>query len=102
MAYQKMAGTSAVFIDLGYDSASPVERDGLVWSKDELHLDELPENRQYKASMATVLALEGLEDYDKPQAGDVRCVESMGVDFIYSRHARAWVQIEAKSDAPVG
>lgn len=90
--YQKMAGTAAVFIAADYNHASPVEREGLNWSADELHLADLPKYRQQKPAMATVLALEGLEDYDKPQAGDVREVASMGIDFVYSEKARAWVQ----------
>lgn len=42
--------------------------------------------------MSTVLALEGLEDYDKPSDGDVRHVESMGINFIYIEKKQSWVQ----------
>lgn len=91
--YKKMAGTSAVFISTEYTQASPVERDGLIWSEAELHLDDIPEHQNNQPSMSTVLALEGLEDYDKPSNGDVRRVDSMGVDFIYIAAAQAWVQI---------
>jgi hypothetical protein len=90
--YKKMAGTSAVFISTDYSHASPVERDGMVWNEDELHLKDIPEQRNQKPSMSTVLALEGLEDYDKPSDGDVRQVESMGVDFVYIERVHAWVQ----------
>ncbi|ODS23994.1 hypothetical protein AB835_05990 [Candidatus Endobugula sertula] len=90
-----MAGTAAVFISADYQNASPVERDSLVWNAEELHLSELPEQRQQKPAMATVLALEGLEYYDQPENGDIRQVECMGVEFVYSARARAWVQLEA-------
>jgi len=91
--YKKMAGTSAVFISTEYTQASPVERDGLIWSEDELHTGDIPEQQNNKPSMSTVLALEGLEDYDKPSNGDVRRVDSMGVGFVYIAAAQAWVQI---------
>ncbi len=91
--YKKMAGTSAVFISTEYTQASPVERDGLIWSEEELHLAELPNTRQDKPSMSNAIALEGLEDYDIPSNGDVRYVESMDVNFIYFEKIRGWIQI---------
>ena len=75
--YKKMAGTSAVFLLESYDGQSPVERDGLVWQADELHLDELPDNLTPRDAMANVLALEGLEDYNPASQGDVRKVDSV-------------------------
>lgn len=90
--YKKIAGTSAVFISTEYEQASPVERDGLVWSEAELCVNHLPEDKKKKPSMSTVLALEGLEDYDKPSDGDVRHVESMGINFIYIEKKQSWVQ----------
>jgi len=91
--YKKMAGTSAVFVSAEYTQASPVERDGLVWSHNELHLDNLPAEHHPKAPMSNALALEGLEDYDKPSNGDIRHVESMGVNFIYFERIQGWVQL---------
>jgi hypothetical protein len=41
-AYKTMAGTSAVFLSADYDKAKPVERDGLIWSAAELHLEQFP------------------------------------------------------------
>jgi hypothetical protein len=55
--YKKMAGTSAVFVSAQYPHASPVERDGMVWNSSELHVDDLPDDRRYKASMSNALAL---------------------------------------------
>ncbi len=92
-SYKKMAGTSAVFLSADYDGASPVERDGMLWSADELHLDEPLGQRQDKPAMHNALALEGLEDYDAPENGDVRTVESIGSEFVYLTSIRAWVQM---------
>lgn len=91
-AYKKMAGTAAVFLSAGFDKASPVERDGMVWTAQELHLDKLPKEHQRKSMMQTVLALEGLEEYDKPENGDIRCVDSVGSDFVYFELISGWVQ----------
>ncbi len=90
--YKKMAGTSAVFLSSNFSSASPVERDGLTWSAEELHLEKLPLQTQEKPSMPNVLALEGLEEYDKPNNGDIRRVESINAEFIYFELIRGWVQ----------
>jgi hypothetical protein len=76
--YKKMAGTSAVFLREGYDGASPVERDGMIWQAEELRLDELSSQLRPLNAMANVLALEGLEDYDPATHGDVRRVDSVG------------------------
>jgi len=92
--FKKMAGTAAVFISTTYDKASPVERDGLVWTADELHLTDLSTHTQSKPALASVLALEGLEDYDPPQEGDVRTVDAMGIDFVYVKKIKGWVQCE--------
>lgn len=91
--YKKMAGTSAVFVSSEYAHASPVERDGLIWSGSELHLDDLPSERRQKQTMSNVLALEGLEDYDIPSNGDVRHVQSMGINFIYNQKIHGWIQL---------
>lgn len=88
-----MAGTSAVFVSAEYAHASPIERDGMVWNRSELHLDDLPNDRRHKDSMSNALALEGLEDYDIPSNGDIRRVESMGVDFIYFEKINGWIQL---------
>ena len=91
-AYKKMAGTAAVFLSSDFDKAAPVERDGMVWTAEELHLDKLPKERHRKPMMQTVLALEGLEEYDKPEDGDIRCVDSIGSDFVYFQLISGWVQ----------
>lgn len=87
-----MAGTSAVFLSADFAKASPVERDGMIWTAKELHLEQLPRQRQKKPTMANALALEGLEEYDIPNNGDVRWVESIGAEFIYFDLIRGWVQ----------
>ena len=92
-AYKKMAGTSAVFLSAGFDKAAPVERDGMVWSAEELHLQQLPRQQQRKPPMPNALALEGLEDYDPPQNGDIRRVESIDAEFVYFQRIHGWVQI---------
>jgi hypothetical protein len=43
--------------------------------------------------MANVLALEGLEDYDPATHGDMRRVDSVGVNFVYLERIRGWVQV---------
>ena len=91
-AYKKMAGTAAVFLSADFDKAAPVERDGMVWTAQELHLDKLPKERNRKPMMQTVLALEGLEEYDKPEDGNIRCVDSVGSDFVYFQLISGWVQ----------
>lgn len=92
-AYKKMAGTSAVFLSADFNKASPVERDGMVWSSEELHLEQLPLQCQEKSAMANALALEGLEDYDMPHDGDIRRVESINAEFVYFDRIHGWVQI---------
>jgi hypothetical protein len=91
--YKRMAGTSAVFLLEDYDGPSPVERDGMVWQAEELHLDTLPPKTNAMPAMANVLALEGLEDYDPPTHGDMRRVESVGEDFVYLEQIKGWVQV---------
>lgn len=97
--YKKMAGTSAVFVCADLHADSPVERDGLVWGADELHLDEVPGQMRPQAPMANALALEGLEDYDPPANGDLRRVESLGADFVYLERIRAWVELQKASSS---
>ena len=94
LGYKRMAGTSAVFLREDYDGPSPVERDGMVWQADELHLDELPGKLSPLEAMANALALEGLEDYDPATHGDLRRVNSIGEYFVYLEPVRGWVQVE--------
>ncbi|MEH6637620.1 MAG: hypothetical protein V7700_19045 [Halioglobus sp.] len=94
MGYKKMAGTSAVFLREDYDGPSPVERDGMIWQVEELHLDELPGKLTPQAAMANVLALEGLEDYEPATDGDLRRVNSVGECFVYVERIRGWVQMK--------
>ncbi len=96
--YKKMAGTSAVFLSTDYKHASPVERDGMIWAAAELHLSELPEIRTPKLTLANVLALEGLEDYDPPENGDVRFVKSVGEEFVYFKKIQAWVHVKSQNN----
>lgn len=91
--YQKMAGTSAVFVIADLATAIPVERDGPRWTAKELYVDQQFDAGEQKPPMASVLALEGLEEYDPPEQGDVRLIHSMGVCFIYSKNIRGWVQL---------
>lgn len=92
-AFKKMAGTSAVFVFADYAGPSPVERDGMIWQAEELHIQELPATLQEKPAMANALALEGLEEYDPPSHGDKRFVNSLGVTLAYNQRIRGWVQI---------
>jgi len=94
MAYKKMAGTAAVFIHADRHANSPVERDGLVWSAEELHLHSLPEQWNRKEAIATNLALEGLESYDPPVHGDVRSVTALDTAFIYVEPIKGWVEVD--------
>ena len=91
--FKKMAGTSAVFILDTHQKSSPVERDGLSWTAEELHLNQLTSTRFKKPAIANVLALEGLEEYDPPANGDVRWVDSIGADFVYHFRVKAWIQL---------
>ncbi len=92
--YKKMAGTAAVFIRVDYAKASPVERDGLIWTATELHMDAPPEHTTEKQSMQSVLALEGLEEYDPAQSGDIRRVASLDAHFMYVEGIKGWVQVQ--------
>lgn len=94
LGYKRMAGTSAVFLREDYDGPSPVERDGMVWQAEELHLNEVPAALNPLDAMANVLALEGLEDYDPATHGDLRLVSSIGERFVYLEPIRGWVQLE--------
>ena len=98
--YKKMAGTSAVFVLEDCNRATPVEWDGLVWTGEELNLDSLSSQRTEKPPMASVLALEGLEDYDPPSDGDTRIVNSLNVPFIYLANGRAWIQVDKSIRTP--
>ena len=91
-----MAGTAAVFVFANKHADKPVERQGMIWSAEELHLDTLDLNAlTVKVSMATNLALEGLESYDPPSHGDVRAVTALGVQFAYVEAIKGWVELEA-------
>lgn len=92
-SYKKIAGTVAVFVLSQLSVSSAIERDGLSWSFKELHLDSLPLQKTRKPTLATLLALEGLEDYEPPTNGDIRRVESINSDFVYSAKMRGWAQI---------
>lgn len=93
--YKKMAGTAAVFVTADYDGPSPVERDGMSWSAQELGLVEAPRALRWKPVIDSSLALEGLEEYDPPSAGDARYVTKLGVAFVYIGKIRGWVQLTA-------
>lgn len=93
--YKKMAGTSAVFIPEDFSHASPVERDGLVWTDTELGMPALPKPLQWKPPMDTTLALEGLEEYDPASEGDARYINKLGIAFVYIGKIRGWVALTA-------
>ena len=89
-----MAGTSAVFVDAQYPFASPVERDGEIWNESELGINtDKPSELRWKSPLPNTLALEGLEDYDPPEHGDARYIESQAVAFYYQGGKKAWVQL---------
>jgi len=92
--YKKLAGTSAVFILDGYSKSSPIERDGLSWTSEELQLTELPKTLSNMPTMANGLALEGLEEYLPPRNGETRYVESLESQFIYIEKIKAWIQLK--------
>lgn len=98
--YKRIAGTSAVFLAADFAHASPVERDGMEWSASELSMDQLPSEFNAKPDMATVLALEGLEEYDQPSNGDVRRVDSVDARFVYLEKIKGWVQIPSDQVLP--
>jgi len=91
--YKKMAGTAAVFVAADYAGPSPVERDGMSWSAEELGLPEANKTLHWKPVIESSLALEGLEEYDPPQPGDARYVTKLGVAFVYIGKIRGWVQL---------
>ena len=92
--YKKMAGTAAVFLMEEHKPASPVERDGLVWQADELHLDKIPQTLTPRPAMANAIALEGLEDYEPANNGDVREVISLNAQFVYIEQIKGWVELQ--------
>lgn len=91
--YKKMAGTSAIFIPADFTGASPVERDGFVWSDAELSMPATPQLLQWKPPLASTLALEGLEEYDAPETGDARYINNLGLAFVYNSKIRGWVAL---------
>ena len=93
MQYKKMAGTAAVFIVADKHANSPVERDGMIWGAEELHLSSLPEHYTHKDKMATTLALEGLEEYDPAQHGDRRFVDTLQTHLVYVEPIKGWVEV---------
>lgn len=93
MAYKKMAGTSAVFVDETIIRGGALDRNGMSWSAEELHGDDVPKKLTRKSPMANSLALEGLEEYDPPSHGDVRALQCINEDFVYIQSAKAWVQL---------
>ena len=90
--FKKMAGTAAVFILADQHANAPVERDGMVWQAQELHLNTLPNKLTPKDAMATTLALEGLECYAPPQHGDLRKVNALNTHFTYIEDIQGWVE----------
>lgn len=93
--YKKMAGTSAVFVTDNHSGASPVERDGLTWTEHELGLDSCSRALHWREPMDSSLALEGLEEYDRPQHGDARYVSKLQAAFVYIERIQGWVEITA-------
>lgn len=75
--FKKMAGASAGLLSADFVKASPVERDGMSWTAEKLHLEQLPLQLQRQSAMANALTLEGLEKYAPQNYGDIRRVESI-------------------------
>lgn len=99
MHYKKMAGTAAVFVLADQHANKPVERQGEIWSAQELHLDTTPAALTSKPSMASSLALEGLESYDPPRHGDVREVSALNASFVYIEAIRGWVELALDTES---
>lgn len=94
--YKKMAGTAAVFVYAHLHANSPVERDGMIWTDAELHLDSLQSDQlSPREPIASSLALEGLEDYDPPAHGDLREVTALDSYFVYVEGIKGWVEYRA-------
>lgn len=93
--YKKMAGTSAVFVAADHSGPSPVERDGLTWTEHELGVDMCSRTLHWREPMDSSLALEGLEEYDRPQHGDARYVNKLHAAFVYIDKIQGWVEITA-------
>lgn len=100
MSYKKMAGTAAVFVFADQHANKPVERQGETWSDAELQLQTLPPALQPKPSMASSLALEGLESYDPPQHGDLREVSALNARFVYIDGIKGWVEVAPAATRP--
>lgn len=93
MLFKKMAGTAAVFVFADQHANTPVERQGMIWNEEELHLHTIPSQLTSKPAMATNLALEGLESYDPPNHGDLRRVDALDTDFVYIKPILGWVEL---------
>ena len=99
MNYKKMAGTAAVFVLADQHANKPVERQGEIWSGQELHLDTLPTTLNSKPSIASSLALEGLESYNPPTHGDVREVSALNASFVYIDAIKGWIELTTETEA---
>ena len=99
MNYKKMAGTAAVFVFADQHANNPVEGQGEIWSEEELHLNPLPAELNPKPSMASSLALEGLESYDPPRHGDLRDVSALNARFVYIDGIKGWVEVATTAGA---
>jgi hypothetical protein len=93
--YKKMAGTSAVFISEDFSYASPVERDGLVWTDAELGMPSSPQTLKWMPPLESTLALEELEEYDPANDGDARYINNLGIALVYIGKIRGWVALTA-------
>lgn len=91
--YKKIAGTSAVFIPADFEHVAPMERDGLTWTAEELHMPTSPQRLVWKQPLESSLALEGLEEYDPPSDKDARFVNKLGAAFVYNEKIRGWVAL---------
>lgn len=91
--YKKMAGTSAIFIPADFAKSSPVERDGLVWTDEELGMPSTSQSLRWKSPLESTLALEGLEEYDPPTMNDARYINNLGIALVYIGKIRGWVAL---------
>jgi len=83
-----VAGSAAILLVTDIENASPIDPEEMIWPAEELHFEKLPKEHRRKPIMQTLLPLECLEEYDKPDIGDLHCVEAVGSDFVYFQGIR--------------
>lgn len=64
-----------------------------MWTDSELSMPDVPKILHWKAPLDSSLALERLEEYDPPSAGDARSVNKLGIAFVYIGKILGWVAL---------